>query len=225
MDSNLRLKEQEENEDESQKDDKKVGKQIVKDEENEIDKVTYSAFFDYFSFCTRLLGGRCSVFIIIILHILINMSVSSLSLYLGITLQGGDAGSERSLDQSLIIIMCATLAITIFGKFVSCLIFMSINKNMHQKVMKSLIYTNMAFFDENTSGAIINRLSSDFKTTDMIVFSFLEMIDYIIKCLFSVFFIVISNPWTIFIVFFQFYYFGRLRTRILNITRDCFRLK
>jgi len=91
--------------------------------------------------------------------------------------------------------------------------------------MQSLINTKMAFFDENSSGAIINRLSSDFKETDMIVFNLLEMIDYTIKCLFSIAFIVISNPWTLFIVFFQLYYFGRLRTRILTITRDCFRLK
>lgn len=202
QDSNLRLKEEEEKKDESQTDDKKEGKQIIKDEEKQIDKVTYTAFFDYFSFCTGLLGGRCSIFIIIILHILINMSVSSLSLYLGIRLQGGDAGSGRSLDQMLIIIMSATLAVTIIGKFISCLIFMSINRNMHQKVMKSLVNTKMAFFDEHTSGAIINRLSNDFKEIDAIVFNFLEMIDYIIKCLFSVVFIVISNPWTIFIVFF-----------------------
>ena len=86
QDSNLRLKEEEEKNNESQNEDKKEGKQIIKDEENQIDKVTYTAFFDYFSFCTKLLGGRCSVFLIIILHILINMSVSSLSLYLGIRL-------------------------------------------------------------------------------------------------------------------------------------------
>ena len=98
--------------------------------------------------------------------------------------------------------MSATLGITILGKFISCLIFMSINKNMHQSVMKSLVNTKMAFFDENTSGAIINRLSADFKTTDMIVFNFLEMIDYIIKCLFSLAFIVVSSPWTAILVFF-----------------------
>ena len=82
----------------------------------------------------------------------------------------------------------------------------------------------MAFFDENTSGAIINRLSTDFRQTDMVVFNFLEMIDYIIKCLFSLAFIVISSPWTLLIVVFQLYYFYRLRSRILSITRDCFRL-
>lgn len=51
------------------------------------------------------------------------------------------------------------------------------------------------------------------------------MIDYIIKCLFSLAFIALSSPWTLFVVFFQFYYFYRLRKRILKITRDCFRLK
>lgn len=91
--------------------------------------------------------------------------------------------------------------------------------------MNSLVNTEMAFFDENTSGAIINRLSADFKETDNIVFNFLEMIDYIIKCLFSLTFIVISSPWTLIIVCFQLYYFYKLRARMLYIIRDCFRLK
>lgn len=198
LDSNLRLKEEEEEE-------KKEQKEILKEEEDDVEKVSYSAGLDYFSFCTALLGGRYSVFLIILLHIFINLGVSSLSLYLAITVKDmstSGVSNEQSFDSSLLYIMCATFAITVLGKLVSCLIFMSINRNMHQKVMSSLVNTNMAFFDENTSGAIINRLSSDFKVTDTIVFTFLEMIDYIIKCLFSLAFIVLSSPWTAFVVFF-----------------------
>lgn len=221
MDSNLRLQEQEPEQKTKQPTE-------PKEEDSKETKVSYSACLDYFSFCTTLLGGRYSVFLIILLHILINLSVSSLSLYLAFALKdlaGSGEGNQATFDSSLLLIMSATFAITVLGKYVSCLIFMSINRNMHQKVMSSLINTKMAFFDENTSGAIINRLSADIQVTDEIVFNFLEMIDYIIKCLFSLAFIVLSSPWTLFVVFFQLYYFYRLRKRILNITRDCFRLK
>lgn len=121
--------------------------------------------------------------------------------------------------------MGVTFGVTIIGKFISCLIFMSINRNMHQKIVNSVINTKMSFFDENTPGAIINRLSADIRTTDKVVFNFLEMIDYIVKCTFSITFIVISSPWTLCLVLFQLYYFYRLRRRILIITRECFRLK
>jgi hypothetical protein len=62
-------------------------------------------------------------------------------------------------------------------------------------------------------------------TVDQIVFNFLDMIDYIIKCLFSISFIVYSCPIVVGIVFAQLYYFYILRKRILKITRDGFRLK
>ena len=125
----------------------------------------------------------------------------------------------------LLLIMIICLLTTIFGKYISTQIFMSINRNMHEKVIKSLINTKMQFFDENTSGRIINRLSRDMKTVDNIVFNFLEMIDYNIKCSFSVIFILFSNPVLILVVFAQLYYFRVLRQRVLHITRDCFRLK
>ena len=56
------------------------------------------------------------------------------------------------------------------------------------------------FFDENTSLQIINRVSHDVAQMDIIVFNFLEMIDYIIKCSFSIIFIIMSAPITIFVV-------------------------
>lgn len=102
---------------------------------------------------------------------------------------------------------------------------MSINRNMHTKVVTSLINTKMQFFDENTSGRILNRLSKDVCVSDMIVFNFLEMIDYIIKCLFSVSFIVYSSPATIIIVALQLWYFKNLRSKVIMITRDCYSLK
>jgi len=43
---------------------------------------------------------------------------------------------------------------------------MSINRNLHSKVVSSLIKTNMQFFDENTSGRILNRMSADIAVSD-----------------------------------------------------------
>lgn len=56
------------------------------------------------------------------------------------------------------------------------------------------------------------------------MFNFLEMVDFIIKCLFSVVFIVISSPYTLILVGIQLAYFYTLRSRIIIITRDCFKL-
>jgi len=126
---------------------------------------------------------------------------------------------------SLFMIMSACITLTVVGKWISSKIFMSINRNFHQKVISGLINTNMQFFDENTSGRIINRLSQDIKATDAIVFNFMEMIDYIVKCSFSVFFIMVSSPFTILVVIAQLGYFYYLRRRVIHTTRDCFRLK
>lgn len=71
----------------------------------------------------------------------------------------------------------------------------------------------------------MNRLSQDVAKIDQMVFTFLEMIDYIIKCSLSVTFIVISCPVVIVVVFAQLYYYYTIRKKMLFIVRDCFRLK
>lgn len=150
------------------------------------------------------------------MHILINVFVSSLSLYLAYALSSLEGSTDADKQQEdmlkvLLIIMGGTLTMTILGKWISSKIFMSINRNIHARVIKSLVNTRMQFFDENTSGRIINRLSKDVQVVDAFVFEFLEMVDFIIKCLFSVVFIVISSPYTIVIVVFQLCYFYNLR--------------
>lgn len=150
------------------------------------------------------------------MHILINVFVSSLSLYLAYALSSLEGSTDADKQQEdmlkvLLFIMGGTLTMTILGKWISSKIFMSINRNIHARVIKSLVNTRMQFFDENTSGRIINRLSKDVQVVDAFVFEFLEMVDFIIKCLFSVVFIVISSPYTIVIVVFQLCYFYNLR--------------
>lgn len=207
---------------------------IIKSEQNDLDKISYAVIGEYFKFCDAKYGGRFSVYIIVILHIIINFCAIWLSLYLAYVLSdfGGDNSEKKEalsenkeFVQMLFKIMGSCLVSTVVGKYISSLIFMSINKNLHKKVVESLIKTKMVFFDENTSGTIVNRLSQDIAKVDQIVFTFLEMIDYIIKCSLSVTFIVFSCPIVVFVVVAQLYYFYLLRKKILFITRDCFRLK
>lgn len=70
-------------------------------------------------------------------------------------------GENKAFVPMLFLIMISCFISTVVGKYISSLIFMSINKNLHKRVVESLIKTRMQFFDENTSGRIINRLTKD----------------------------------------------------------------
>lgn len=93
-----------------------------------------------------------------------------LSLYLAYSLSSFDVDLESDEEQTslseneefiktLFIIMGSCFLSSIIGKYISSLVFMSINKNIHQKVCKALLKTKMEFYDTNTSGRILNRLS------------------------------------------------------------------
>ena len=208
------------------------GEGLVKKDEA-LGKIHYGLINEYFKFCDAIYGGRFSVYTIIFWHLVINFCAIWLSLYLAYVLSdfGTDHNHDKSLGENkdfvkmMFIIMGSCLASTIIGKYISSKIFMSINKNIHRRAMESLLKTKMVFFDENTSGMIMNKLSQDIGKIDQMVFTFLEMIDYIIKCSLSVAFIVFSSPMVIIVVIAQLYYFYLIRKKILFITRDCFRLK
>ena len=111
------------------------------------------------------------------------------------------------------------------GKFFSNKIFMKINENLHSKMVNRVLNTHLRFFEKNTSGTILNRFSKDIATLDIIVFNFLEMIDYILKCAYSVILIVLLVPWLLLVIFFVLIYLIRLRRLCLLSTRDPIRLK
>ena len=52
-----------------------------------------------------------------------------------------DSNISDSFTRDIVLITSATLIITFIGKYISSLVFMSINKNLHFKVIKSLILT------------------------------------------------------------------------------------
>jgi len=58
-------------------------KGLLKTRKKDEGGINYSHFSQYFSFASTYYGGRFSVFVILILHIMINISTVSLSLYLG----------------------------------------------------------------------------------------------------------------------------------------------
>jgi len=79
---------------------------------------------------------------------------------------GEDAHENKAYAGILLLIVVLCIIVTTAGKFFSSAVFMSINRNMHTKAVDSLIHTKMAFFDENTSGRIMNRLSKDVMVLD-----------------------------------------------------------
>ena len=195
---------------------------IIKNEEDEKISIGFGVLFELFSFCDTKYGGRYSIIAIVLAHIFINIMVSSLSLYLAHALS--DPENMGSIVLPLVTIMLVTFAVTVGGKYLSSLIFMSINRNLHNAAIHALIKTDLAFFDTNTSGRIISRLSKDIGDIDAFVFTFLEMCDYWVKCSFSLVFIVISSPWLLIYLVFEMYYFYSLKQRILRITTHCRRL-
>ena len=123
------------------------------------------------------------------------------------------------------LIIITALFSSFAGKYISNKIFIKIDSKVHDAMVKSVLGTNIRFFEENTQGRIINRFSKDISTLDNLVFCFLEMIDYIVKCFFSLALIIWIVPWLIIIVIISLFYLTNLRKKSLYTTRDCMRLK
>jgi len=57
------------------------------------------------------------------------------------------------------------------------------------------------------------------------VFTFLEMVDYVVKCFFSLALVVYSIPWLLIVIAISLVYLVHLRRRSIEVGRDCMRLK
>jgi ABC-type multidrug transport system fused ATPase/permease subunit len=96
-----------------------------------------------------------------------------------------DPSRDRKYNLYLSLIIIGALVSSFIGKYISNYVFMGINQRVHREMIKSVIETHIRFFEENTQGRIINRFSKDIQTLDNLVFTFLEMVDYVVKCFFS----------------------------------------
>lgn len=79
------------------------GEGIIKKEQNDLEKIHYGIINEYFRFCDAKYGGRFSMYIIILLHILINFCAIWLSLYLAYVLSdfgNGDSTHKEALSEN-----------------------------------------------------------------------------------------------------------------------------
>ena len=167
---------------------------------------------------------------------MINLCTIAVSMYLAFTLShkfhaekatttGEMQPAEGHDNRVLFFIVCLSLTSSFVGKYISNKVFMSINRNLHNSIVEKVIHTNLNFFEENTHGRILNRFSKDIGTLDSIVFLFLEMMDYTVKCIISVGIVVFICPWILIFAVFSLWYLLKLRTINLRSTRDPIRMK
>ena len=122
-------------------------------------------------------------------------------------------------------IIIFALVSAFFGKWVSVKVFMSISRRLHSSLVRRVLQTGIVFFEENTQGRILTRFSVDTATMDQIVFGFLEMADYIVKCLLSVVIIIMMSPIILVVAVLSLIYLISIRRINLIVTKDTIRLK
>jgi ABC-type bacteriocin/lantibiotic exporter with double-glycine peptidase domain len=102
---------------------------------------------------------------------------------------------------------------------------MEINQKIHDRMVQNVLNTKIKFFEENTQGMILNRFSKDVDTLDKIVYTFLDVTDYIVKCTITVIMVVISCPFVLLVAGFSLWVLIKLRRINLHCTRDTYSLK
>ena len=113
---------------------------------------------------------------------------------------------------------------TVVGKYLSNLIFIRISQTLNHSAIRSLFLTQLSFFDKTPSGRILNRLTKDMALIDSIVFTVFEMLDTLLRCIFSLSIICVTTPWLLPIAVLSIVYLVRIRNICLHITRDTYRL-
>jgi len=199
--------------------------EVIEEEEMEVGRVQFSVYREMFSYGY---GGEWGIAILVLISVIINFSTTSVSLYLAFTLahkfkDSDEQQGHNNLTLLVIIILC--LFFSFVGKFASNKIFMRVSLMLHKDITEKLVQTDLKFFEENPHGRIVNRFSKDIATLDSIIFLFLEMLDYSVKCIFSVAVVSYVCPWILIIAVGSAFYLNHLRTINLVCTRDPIRLK
>ena len=203
-------------------------RQIIEEEVIEVGSVSWQTYKRFYSYAPCGLWGMVFV---VFMHIVINLCNLAVSLYLAFTLTERFVADQNhpfddhkyNLQLSLIII--GALLSSFIGKYISNYIFMKINHKVHNEMVRSVLHAQIRFFEENTQGRIINRFSKDISTLDNLVFTVLEMIDYVVKCFMSLALVIWIVPWLLIVVGLSLVYLLRLRKKSIYVSRDCMRLK
>lgn len=208
-------------------------KQVIQDEEDETGLIRMKDFLEFFSYSV---GGSWGVILVFFMHALINGATMAVSLYLAFSLThqftetGGMTEEEKArqaMQYNLVLIgiIMFALASAFIGKWISVKIFMVINQRIHNTLVRKVLNTGIVFFEENTQGRILNRFSKDTATMDNMLFGFLEMTDYIVKCIFSLAIVIFMSPWIVVVAICSFFYLVSIRRKNLVVNRDTMRLK
>lgn len=120
--------------------------------------------------------------------------------------------------------MVSAILTSFIGKYLCNLIFVQINQRIHNKMVESVLNTKLKFFEENTRGRILNRFSEDVTVLDNIVYTYLDLTDYSVKCALTVLIVVYTCPWVLIIALFSVFFLRRIRAINLHLTRDTYRL-
>ena len=115
---------------------------MIQEELIEAGKVSLADYREFFSYAY---GGICGIFVIIILHVIINLCTISVSFFLAFSLtkqltSDADLSIEEkrsrniTYDVVLMSIISGALLSSFVGKFFSNKIFMSINKRLHDRI-------------------------------------------------------------------------------------------
>ena len=196
---------------------------MIQEELIEAGKVGWADYKEFFSYAY---GGMCGIFLIIFLHVVINLCTLSVNFFLAFSLTKQISSDEdlstaekksRNITYNVVLlsIISGALVSSFVGKFLSNKIFMSINKRLHDHVTKRVLQTSIVFYEENTQGRILNRFSKDVATMDNLVFTVLEIADYSVKCILTLITVIFVNPWLMIIAVFSICYLVKLRKSCL----------
>lgn len=143
----------------------KTSKDVLKDEVDAKGKVAWNDYKTFFSFSV---SGKWGIVLVLALHVVINICTVAVSIYLGLTLTSKLNATDEQTNYIIVlsIIIVVALLSSFLGKLISNKIFLSISSRLHNKLVSSILHTDLAFFEENTCGRIVNRFSKDVKTLD-----------------------------------------------------------
>lgn len=103
---------------------------------------------DYKRFFKYSVGGIYGIVAVITIHLVMHLSTVAVSIYLGLTLT--NILSDHN-DKNFLIILGSLIVVAIvsssLGKLISTKIFLMMSQRLHDKMMESVVHTDIKFFE------------------------------------------------------------------------------
>ncbi|CAF3477218.1 unnamed protein product [Rotaria sp. Silwood1] len=170
---------------------------IVTDEKLLDDDTRWSIWYRLF---TAPPFGRIGFCLLIVL-LLLGEALSECAYYwLSICLKQSGAGQQVSLKSAYIFfsLIVATVIVDIVRKLYAFNVMLRGSNNLHNNMLRGLLYTSILFFETNPSGRILNRASQDqYVIDDSIPITWLEGVEGLLIAIGSMFIMCFINPYLI----------------------------